>query len=165
VLTPLEPQLPPETPPNSEPLEIEPADTKPVEIKPVDTKPVEIKPVDTKPVDTKPVDTKPVDTKPVDTKPVDTKPVDTKPVDTEPVDTKPEEPVAKTGTIRVSGDALRVVFVDSSGATHTAGIVPAGSYTVKAAFSDGLPVTAGKVTVPAGGNVSISCSEAFAVCK
>ena len=150
VLTPLEPELPPDTPPEIEPLEIEPADTKPVEIKPVDTKPVEIKPVDTKPVDTKPVDTKPVDTEPVDTKPVDT---------------KPEEPVATTGTIRVSGDALRVVFVDNSGATHTAGIVPAGSYTVKAAFSDGLPVTAGKVTVPAGGNVSISCSEAFAVCK
>jgi serine/threonine protein kinase len=122
------------------------------------------KPVDTKPVDTKPVDTKPVDTKPVDTKPVDTKPVDTKPVDTKPVDTKPD-PVAQTGTVRVSGDALRVVFVDSAGGTHTPGIVPVGSYTVRAAFSDGLPVTAGKVTVTAGGSISISCSEAFAVCK
>ncbi|MFT5587791.1 MAG: serine/threonine protein kinase [Cognaticolwellia sp.] len=129
--------------------------------KPRDTKPVDEKPRDTKPVDEKPRDTKPVDEKPVDEKPVDEKPRDTKAVDEKPVD----PPVVLTGTVRVSGDALRVVLLDSAGVSHATGIVPVGSYTVRAAFSDGLPVTAGKVTVKAGGRVSITCSEAFAVCK
>ncbi|MED5371638.1 MAG: protein kinase [Myxococcota bacterium] len=87
-------------------------------------------------------------------------------------DAKVEEPAAKeptpakTGAVYVKGDALRVVLVGADGTRHVVpGEVPAGRYSISAAFKDGKPSPAGATTVPAGGSVSLNCVEAFAVCK
>jgi len=45
------------------------------------------------------------------------------------------------------------------------GTVPAGTYDVEATFEGRGTVSAGSITVPAGGRVTIRCQRAFARCS
>ncbi len=90
-------------------------------------------------------------------------PVIEEPVIEEPVVEEPPAPV--DGAVLVEGDALKVLFEDSAGKRHGPGPLAAGSYVIVAAFSDGVPHTAGKVSVTEGRSVTVVCNEAFAVCK
>jgi serine/threonine-protein kinase len=81
----------------------------------------------------------------------------------EPVPEPPPAPaLPATGRLAVTGDAAEVVF-KSGGQTFQAGEVPAGSYSIEASFGAGL-VPAGKVTVPAGGAVTLRCVASFKRC-
>jgi hypothetical protein len=67
------------------------------------------------------------------------------------------------GRVVVTGDAAQVRLV-GGGSSYAAGAVPAGSYEVKAAFGDGPLQSAGRVTVPASGVVTLSCRAGLKRC-
>ncbi len=72
-------------------------------------------------------------------------------------------PVA-SGSVSVSGDADSILLVGAGG-RFPPGEVPAGTYSVEAAFGGGALAPAGKVTVTAGQSVTIKCVADFARCK
>jgi tRNA A-37 threonylcarbamoyl transferase component Bud32 len=90
-------------------------------------------------------------------------PVVEEPVAEEPVVEEPAAPV--DGVVSVEGDALKVLFEGSDGKRRGPGPLAPGDYVIVAAFSDGVPHTAGKVTVSEGKTVTVVCNQAFAVCK
>jgi len=82
----------------------------------------------------------------------------------QPADPPPPAPEAKPmGRVVVTGDAAQVRLV-GGGSSYAAGAVPAGSYEVKAAFGDGPLQSAGRVTVPASGVVTLSCRAGLKRC-
>jgi hypothetical protein len=95
--------------------------------------------------------------------PVVEEPVVEEPVVEEPVVEEPAAPV--DGVVSVEGDALKVLFEGSDGKRRGPGPLAPGDYVIVAAFSDGVPHTAGKVTVSEGKTVTVVCNQAFAVCK
>ncbi|MCB9765811.1 MAG: serine/threonine protein kinase [Alphaproteobacteria bacterium] len=89
---------------------------------------------------------------------------------TPPVATPPSKPVAppaapQPARLTLEGDALKVILRDPSGAARPLEALPAGTYEIRAAFSDGVPVFAGRVTVAEGQRAALTCSEAFQICK
>lgn len=68
-----------------------------------------------------------------------------------------------TGKVLVSGDALSIRLVGGGG-RYAPGAVPAGSYTVMAAFEGDTLVEAGSITVVAGKVVNLSCRAGLARC-
>ncbi|MCP4810139.1 MAG: serine/threonine protein kinase [Proteobacteria bacterium] len=79
-----------------------------------------------------------------------------------------EEPAAPLpGRVVVTGDALKVILVDSAGKSWpTTGSIPAGTYQVKAAFADGIPhVALNGLVVAEGASVTLKCYGAFGTCK
>ena len=69
-----------------------------------------------------------------------------------------------SGTVRLTGDADGVTFIGNGG-RFSAGEVPSGTYSIEASFAGGAPAPAGKVTIPAGGTVTVKCMSEFARCK
>ncbi|MCP4809660.1 MAG: hypothetical protein GY913_28330 [Proteobacteria bacterium] len=68
-------------------------------------------------------------------------------------------------TVRVEGDASTIVFVRGE-RSHGPGEVPPGTWRIWAAWQhDGKPELTGLVEVRSGEEVTVRCSEAFAVCK
>jgi hypothetical protein len=81
----------------------------------------------------------------------------------------PEEtptPVATTalGTIRVTGDATRVVLDGPNGRARP-GPVVAGTYSVRATFADGSEAPGETFAVRAGQVVTLECSATFLICR
>jgi len=70
---------------------------------------------------------------------------------------------AASGRVVVTGDATQVRLV-GGGSSYSAGSVPAGSYEVKAVFGSGPLKSAGRVTVPANGVVTLSCRAGLKRC-
>jgi serine/threonine-protein kinase len=68
-----------------------------------------------------------------------------------------------TGRVQLAGDATKVQLVGAS--THGPGSVPAGTYRILATFpNSSTPVSAGTVTVKAGGVVTLSCRAGLGRC-
>jgi len=74
----------------------------------------------------------------------------------------PDE-VAASGRVTVTGDATSVRLI-GDGSSYAPGTVPAGSYEVRAVFGSGPLRAAGRVTVPAGGVVTLSCRAGLKRC-
>lgn len=75
----------------------------------------------------------------------------------------PGSPPAETGRVVVTGDATTVRLI-GAGTSLPPGVVPAGTYAIRAAFGDGVLVDAGSVTVSAGGVVTLSCRGGLKRC-
>ncbi|MFZ5476540.1 MAG: serine/threonine-protein kinase [Myxococcota bacterium] len=74
-------------------------------------------------------------------------------------------PPAGTGRVRVVGDDVPV-WLSGDGGRHVASApVPAGTFRVEAEFEEGQRVESGKVTVVAGGTVTLRCNRAFRRCQ
>ncbi len=69
------------------------------------------------------------------------------------------------GRVTVQGDAEAVVLVGGGGRYAVPGALPPGTYSVTATFPGREPVTAGQVSVVAGGEVVLNCSAAFKLCR
>ncbi len=75
-------------------------------------------------------------------------------------------PAADTGSVHLVKGASSIVLVGADGVAHPAGRVSAGTYQIKASFRPSSdPVNAGTVTVIAGQDLSVSCSEPMALCN
>jgi outer membrane biosynthesis protein TonB len=86
------------------------------------------------------------------------------PVPAEAPKPKPKpKPSTPSGRFIVEGDA-EVVALVAGDKRYPPGKVPAGKYTIEATFPGRGAVSAGTVTVPADGEVTVSCSRAFARC-
>ncbi len=80
----------------------------------------------------------------------------------------PEEPepgLASAGFVRVDGDAVSVVFIDSTSGRHQPGRLPVGTYDLEARFSSGNTIRQpGRVTVRAGQTITLRCVELLETC-
>jgi len=83
----------------------------------------------------------------------------TPPRETPPPRTAPEA----SGRVVVTGDASTVRLV-GGGSSYPPGAVPPGTYAVKASFGGGPLTAAGRVTVPDGGVVTLSCRAGLKRC-
>ena len=83
----------------------------------------------------------------------------------EPAPSQPPPPpeAAAAGRVVVTGDARQVRLV-GGGSSFPPGAVPAGSYEVRADFGGGALKAAGRVTVPEGGVVTLSCRAGLKRC-
>lgn len=70
-----------------------------------------------------------------------------------------------SASVRVTGEATRVVLEGSGGQRLSPGSVPAGSYTLKAVFADGEEVKAGQLVLESGDSVTLKCIGAFRQCR
>lgn len=162
----VEPAVDPPVDPVGEPVDVvEPVDEPPVE--PVDEPPVEVAPdpVTPDPVVRDPTPRDPVVRPPVDEPddPVVEEPPDDPVVEAPPVEVAPAAP--EPGRILVTGDALSVRFVGPAGTFKPGAELPAGTYQIKASFSDGVPVVAGNVTVAEGQTRTVNCVAGFDRCS
>lgn len=99
------------------------------------------------------------------TGPKPTPPPPTTPRPQQPAPVKPRPAPAPSGATFTVQGVSDAVLVDGS-ATYRAGeAVPAGRYTVMAAFDGGQRRAAGKVTMPASGAKVLACDAAFQQCK
>ena len=74
-----------------------------------------------------------------------------------------QPPPAASGRVVVTGDASSVRLV-GGGTSYPPGAVPPGVYEVKASFGGGALTSAGRVTVPDGGVVTLSCRAGLKRC-
>jgi outer membrane biosynthesis protein TonB len=74
----------------------------------------------------------------------------------------PVEPVPRGPRVKVTG-ADSAVFVGDDGARHSPPDVPSGSWLVRASFG-GAEVPAGRVEIPASGEVSVHCEAVMRRC-
>jgi serine/threonine-protein kinase len=68
------------------------------------------------------------------------------------------------GSIRVTGDASSVVFIDLTGRRSGPGLVPVGAYRIEAVFS-GVPTDAGRIVVGEGDQLTLGCQTRFLRCS
>jgi hypothetical protein len=68
------------------------------------------------------------------------------------------------GTVLVRGDATRVWLVSGT-KRLSPGEVPAGSYTIMAAFPSTEAAVAGQLTLQANETVTLNCQSSFALCR
>lgn len=85
------------------------------------------------------------------------------PRETAPEPSPEKPPAAASGRVVVTGEATTVRLV-GSGASYPPGAVPSGTYAVKASFGGGPLSAAGRVTVPEGGVVTLSCRAGLKRC-
>ena len=83
------------------------------------------------------------------------------PLHEQPVD---EPPPSAEGQVMFDGDAVSVVLQGPDGQRHGSGSVSAGSYDVLATFDTSPLQVVGRVTVPAGGAVTVRCQSRFRRC-
>ena len=76
---------------------------------------------------------------------------------------EPVDPNAK-GNVHIIGDAERVRLIGSRG-PFTAGVVPAGTYTIQATFEDDEPRMAGTVVVGDSERVKVLCRADLRQCS
>jgi serine/threonine protein kinase len=72
--------------------------------------------------------------------------------------------VVGSGTVRVTGFAVQVVFV-GGGKRLSAGEIPPGTYRVEAAFTEGEFIRTGKIVVRDGSYQTIHCSKVYKTCR
>lgn len=77
--------------------------------------------------------------------------------------TRPRQ-TAEYAQVQATGEATRL-WLESGSTRHAIGRVPPGSYVVRAIFGGAEPVSAGRLTLAAGDNVTIKCVAAFQVCS
>ncbi len=85
-------------------------------------------------------------------------PAPPKPAPQDPTPSSPE-----TGTVTVDG-GVAVTLIAADGSRHPVGTVPAGTYTIEGAFTEGTS-TVGTVKVEAGGSVMLKCVDALSHCN
>ena len=81
-----------------------------------------------------------------------------------PVEAPPPEPAGSaTGTVAVEG-GVPITLIAADGTRRPAGAVPAGTYTVEGAFTEGVS-TIRTVTVEAGQTLTLRCVDALRSCN
>ncbi|MCO4745048.1 MAG: hypothetical protein KC912_09685 [Proteobacteria bacterium] len=68
-------------------------------------------------------------------------------------------------TPNVTATGASVTLIRSGKRYKLPASVPAGTYDIEATFSDGTPVTTGKIRIEDGGTHSVTCRESMGICR